>query len=802
MIRSAQAIELHHRYIQRSFEQNNLKLIVFSEYLDSYRTSDAQFGSWVPGTQPHTQSSGQRPFQPFSLTPAHNIPKDSPSGTSLGTGPRSRALPRAAPPPSPISAPRPRATSPPQRVTGRAKSPHSLLNIPSLPPRPKAINQSTCATASLRGLAETHFALELDSILHNGHLLRARKTVELNDGTFLRIASIKNWINDEGDDQICLHGSKFQRARDFLGLLGLKRNEVAMCSPSEDIPLSDVLKPRTLILTNAAFPKYRPPTQPDEREGRLICRWRIKIVSKQEGYMWRLQQHEVDEKYRMDDSELRERWRGGLVEIVKVLQDGVLEGGPLPPHKDLCEQEGFAEWSARKKNFVDLTAEKPARRERSNTGETHRTAIVTDDSSLELKQTSYTPSKRSLSGTGGSLGSSRYEATIDSRTPAGRFLGYFQGTYTPNPNASPTSFCSSLRPGPQIASSPKTANIFSETLVTRPPAPSIGSSNPLNLNKKQFGVFNNPDFNTQPKKQAYQILGRPLTYGGGDFRSSTLPESVVTPRSIFRSNVYNNLKSCASSSKILGPFNSRPLIPTGHNNLAVKSKCSLVPQDITSSESQSQSLPERRGSPRGFNNFLKPPPSTQSAFKPVFSPSTRHKYKFGDAFCGGGGMSSGARSAGLVNTWSFDSNIDAATTYRKNFPGCKTYHMSVNEFVALPPEDLLVDIVHLSPPCQPHSPAHTVAGKDDDRNEASLFCVKECLEASRPRMATLEQTDGILNRQEWFRKLVNFFTDLGFSVSWKVLHGVEYGVPQTRKRLFLLAARFAMTCTLRGKERY
>lgn len=578
-----------------------------------------------------------------------------------------------------------------------------------------------------------------------------------------------------------------------------------MCSPSENIPLSDVLKPRTLILTNAAFPKYRPPTQPDEREGRLICRWRIKIVSKQEGYMWRLQQHEVDEKYRIDDSELRERWRGGLVEIVKILQDGVLEDSPLPPHKDLCEQEGFAEWNARKKNFVDLTAEKPARRERGDAGETHRTAIVTDDSSLELKQTSYASSKRSLSGAGGSMGSSRYEATIDSRTPAGRFLGYFQGTYTPNPNASPSSFCSSLRPGPQIASSPQTANISSGILATRPPAPSVGNSNPLNSNKKQFGVFNNPglsQFNTQPKKQAYQILGRPLTYGGGDFHSATLPESAVTPRSIFRSHVYNNLKSCASSSKILGPFNSRPLIPTGHNALLVKSKCSLAPQDITSSESPRKSFPERCGSLRGFNNFLKPPPSTKSAFKPVFSPSTKRKYKFGDAFCGGGGMSSGARSAGLVNTWSFDSNIDAATTYRKNFPSCKTYHLSVNEFVALPPEDLLVDIVHLSPPCQPHSPAHTIAGKDDDRNEASLFCIKECLEASRPRMATLEQTDGILNRQEWFRKLINFFTDLGFSVSWKVLHGVEYGVPQTRKRLFLLAARFAMTrSTLRDKER-
>lgn len=753
--------------------------------LDSNRTS---VGSWILDVQPRTQPSTRKPFQPFNLKPIRNPPKSSPSCISLDTGPRSRinstieTLPCTVESPSipPISAPRSRATSLPRRATGQVKPPYLPLNTP---PRPKAANQSTCAADSSLRPAENYYALELDSITHNGYLLRPRKTVELCDGTFLRITSINNLISDGGEDQICLQGPRFQRARELLGLLGLKRNEVAMCSPSEKIPLSEVLKPRTLILTNAAFPKHRP-AQSDEKEGRLICRWRVKIVSKQEGYMWRLQQHEADEKYRMDDGELRERWRGRLVKIVKMLEDGVLEDNYLPPHKDLCEQEGFAEWSARKGNFVDLTAEKPARKEQ-DMKETHHTAIVTNDSSLEMRQTSYAPFRRGLSGVD-SLGSSRYEATIDSRTPAGRFLGYFQGTYTPNPNAS-SSFS---QPGSHITSSPQTANKVSENLAVRP-VRSVGNSNPWNSNEN-YNSSSSP-FNAQPRNRAYQIPRRPLTHSGGDFRSSTFLGSTVTPRSIFRSNVYNNLKICASSRKSLGQFSSHSSIPTGHNALLVKSNSSFVPQDITSSESQSQSFPGRYGSLGGFSNSLKPQPSLQSAFKPVFSPPTRHKYKYGDAFCGGGGMSSGARSAGLANAWSFDFNIDAVTTYRKNFPGCKTYHMSANEFVALPPEDLLVDVVHLSPPCQPHSPAHTIAGKDDDQNEASLFCVKQCLEVSRPRMVTLEQTDGILNRQEWFRSLINFFTDLGFSISWKVLHGVEYGVPQTRKRLFLLAARFATT---------
>ncbi|KAL0636080.1 hypothetical protein Q9L58_004986 [Maublancomyces gigas] len=611
-------------------------LNIIPEDESSHHTPDTRFGPLIPSAQPRIQSSSQKCFQPFSLGPIHKgqvtrpgstlrtskaapSSRDVPSGTYLNTGLRT---PTAG---SPISAPRLRVTSPIQRVVGRDKSPHSLFNIPGILPRSKTTNQSARATVSSCLPAEKYYELELDSILHNGHLLRVRKTVELSDGTFLRIASIKNRISDNGDDFIFLQGSKFQRARNFMGMLPLRKNEVAMCSLSENVPLSEVLKPRILILTNAAFPKYRViagDKEIDEIEGRLVCRWRIKVVSKQEGYMWRLQQHEVDAGYQVDDGEQRKRWRGGLVELVKMLQEGALQDTPC---ENLFEQEGFVEWSARKKNFVDLTAEK---QREEGMKEMHHTAIVTNSSSLELKQT-YDLLKAS------GLKSSRYEATIDSRTPA------------------------------------------------------------------------------------------------------------------------------------------------------VKSKWLLVPQDITLSKSPSKSFPEKYNSLQNFKNSPKSPPP-RPVFKPGFSPPT--KYKFGDAFCGGGGMSSGARSAGFANAWSFDFNIDAVATYRMNFPGCKTYHISANEFVALPPEDLLVDVVHLSPPCQPHSPAHTIAGKDDDRNEASLFCIKECLEASRPRIVTLEQTDGILNRQEWFRSLVLCFTELGFSVSWKVLHGVEYGLPQTRKRLFLLAA--------------
>lgn len=683
---------------------------------------------------------------------------------------------------------------------GRVQSLNSPLAITASRNRAQTPPPKTTSRVSPQRKVQ-HCKLGLESIVHNGHTLRERKTVELHDGTFLRIASIKSRISDHGEDEIFLEGPKFQRAREFLGLLALKKNEVALSSICETIPLSEVLKPRILIVTNANFPKYRDITghdQVDEREGRLICRWRLNMVNKQEGYIWRLQDHEVDKEYRMDDSELREDWRGRLVKVVEMLQDGALKDNPPLPHKDLCEQEGFIEWSAKRRNFVDLTTSQPEK-QKEGVKETHHTEIVANCSRIELKETSNSPYEQSDQPV--TEGSSSYEATIDSRTPAGRFLGYFQGTYTPNSNT-PPSFSSALHS--TLGSGTQTPSSSIGSRGTWSPGTSAGNLNRWGPYQK-FRAFRGSSFspfNFSRGKQIYDISGRPLTHAEGSSQPPLFNKSAFTHLHTPQSNGYDNLKGSAPFSKHYplgkssnftfshGMF-SPPPTPTKHGTPTK----SVLPKNTTSPGGQSGSssgMSEKSNSFRGFDDILKQPPPPQPVFTPVFSPN-RRKYTFGDAFCGGGGMSSGARAAGLRNTWSFDFNMDAVSTYRKNFPDCETYHASASDFVAFPPEELLVDVVHLSPPCQPHSPAHTIAGKDDDRNEASLFCVKECLEASRPRMVTLEQTDGILNRQEWFRSLVMCFTDLGFSVSWKVLHGVEYGVPQTRKRLFLLAARFGIT---------
>ena len=168
-----------------------------------------------------------------------------------------------------------------------------------------------------------------------------------------------------------------------------------------------------------------------------------------------------------------------------------------------------------------------------------------------------------------------------------------------------------------------------------------------------------------------------------------------------------------------------------------------------------------------------------------------HRYTYGDAFCGAGGMSRGALMAGLKVKWGFDFDEWACKSYNLNFPFPNTsvYHLRADQFSSLQSEDHQVDIFHLSPPCQFFSPAHTINGKDDDKNIASLFAVFEQLKKTRPRVVTLEQTSGIKTlHPHYLNALILMFTEHGFSIRYKICHLQDYGLAQTRSRLIIIAS--------------
>lgn len=171
------------------------------------------------------------------------------------------------------------------------------------------------------------------------------------------------------------------------------------------------------------------------------------------------------------------------------------------------------------------------------------------------------------------------------------------------------------------------------------------------------------------------------------------------------------------------------------------------------------------------------------------APHITDKYVFGDAFCGAGGVSSGARSAGLRVKWAFDYWLEACRTYSHNFHGTRIFRKDAHSFITRWSDNRMVDILHLSPPCQKFSPAHTVNGKDDDANEAALFAVGTLIQQAKPRIVTIEETSGIVTHHPIFlHALISQLTRQGYSLRWKLMNFADYGVAQPRKRLVMIGS--------------
>ncbi|KAF2136551.1 uncharacterized protein K452DRAFT_214904, partial [Aplosporella prunicola CBS 121167] len=172
-------------------------------------------------------------------------------------------------------------------------------------------------------------------------------------------------------------------------------------------------------------------------------------------------------------------------------------------------------------------------------------------------------------------------------------------------------------------------------------------------------------------------------------------------------------------------------------------------------------------------------------------PSKARKYTMADTFMGAGGASSGARQAGLLVVYGFDHNEDAVATARVNFPTTKVYHMSAQDFIQQVLLGRHVDILHISPPCQPYSPANTNPSVErDEENTAALFCVEELIKKIKPRIVTLEETFGLMTYEKhelWFQGLLAMIQRKGYNIRWGILEFNKLGLAQPRRRLVIFA---------------
>jgi DNA (cytosine-5)-methyltransferase 1 len=160
-----------------------------------------------------------------------------------------------------------------------------------------------------------------------------------------------------------------------------------------------------------------------------------------------------------------------------------------------------------------------------------------------------------------------------------------------------------------------------------------------------------------------------------------------------------------------------------------------------------------------------------------------------DVFAGAGGISEGFRQAGFRVLGGVDHDPDAAATYHLNFPEARTVvgdirRSEVYELVL----DLgrAADVVVGGPPCQAFSQVRNHSRVIDDPRNSLYTEFVSILRAIRPKAFLMENVTGM--DQMGVRAQITEDLALGgeYLVRPQVLDAADFGVPQTRKRLFFL----------------
>ena len=163
------------------------------------------------------------------------------------------------------------------------------------------------------------------------------------------------------------------------------------------------------------------------------------------------------------------------------------------------------------------------------------------------------------------------------------------------------------------------------------------------------------------------------------------------------------------------------------------------------------------------------------------------KYKAIDLFAGIGGIRLGFSNAFKENIeFVFSSEIDkyAQQTYKANFG-----EIPHGDITKIDEKDIpLHDILLAGFPCQAFSIAGKRLGFEDTRGTL-FFEVARIVKYHKPKIVFLENVKGFVNHDKGntFKVVKETLEDLGYKVYSKVLNAKDFGIPQNRERIYIVA---------------
>lgn len=159
---------------------------------------------------------------------------------------------------------------------------------------------------------------------------------------------------------------------------------------------------------------------------------------------------------------------------------------------------------------------------------------------------------------------------------------------------------------------------------------------------------------------------------------------------------------------------------------------------------------------------------------------------FIDLFAGIGGFRVALEQSGATCVFSSEINRYACQVYKSNFNEEPAGDITKIKEKEIPPHDVLCGGF----PCQAFSTLGMKRGFSDTRGTL-FFEVVRIARYHKPKVIFLENVPGLVahNKGDTFETITNSLVDLGYKVHWKILEATMFGLPQKRKRVFIVAIR-------------
>lgn len=155
-------------------------------------------------------------------------------------------------------------------------------------------------------------------------------------------------------------------------------------------------------------------------------------------------------------------------------------------------------------------------------------------------------------------------------------------------------------------------------------------------------------------------------------------------------------------------------------------------------------------------------------------------------FAGIGGFDLGFTNAGFKIIWANDFDKYAIETYKVNIGD----HIKLGDIREIVNEVPMHKVLIAGFPCQPFSSLGKQQGFKDERGTL-FFTVKEIVKKCGTEVVVLENVKNIVNHDkgETLKRIIRELEEINFTCYYKVLNSADFGVPQRRNRMFLVAFR-------------